>query len=78
MIVLPLILSVNMALAHVTRVPPSTTTARDELLLHFPGTGVKADDAMHGDFLDHAASLGFHVIALDYTNLPSVELVPWT
>jgi hypothetical protein len=63
----------NMALARVARVLPSTTTARDELLLHTPGFCVKADDAVHAAFLDHAVPiLGFHVVALDYPNCPTM------
>ena len=59
---------------HVTRVPSSSSQARGELLLYFSGTGVEPSDSTQVDFFDHAASLGFHVFAVDYPNWPTVVL----
>ena len=72
-LLLLLALPASVALAHVSLAPPSTTTARGELLLYFPGSGVASDDRMHAALIDHAAlTLGFHVIVLDYPNWPTV------
>lgn len=54
---------------HLTYAPSSEPRGR--LLLFFPGTGAAPD--RYELFLEHAGSLGFHVVGVGYDNLESVN-----